>query len=60
MVYDFDNVYSIFRYLHSCLDNSINPFTQEQCSKEEIEQYWIRIIGKEKYFELQERCGNKK
>lgn len=60
MKYDVDNVYLIFRYLHKCLDEAIDPFTQESISKDQVEEYWLKIIGKEKYDELNIRAKRKK
>lgn len=52
---DEDVVFILFRYIHFCLDNYINPFTNEKCTKEEIETFWKRIIPDETYAELQEK-----
>ncbi len=49
------NVYNLFRYVHTCLDNKINPFTKKKLSQEEHEQFWRRIIGDEEFKKIQER-----
>jgi hypothetical protein len=56
LVYDIDNVVLLCRYVHSCLDNGVDPFTQERISKEEVKEYWYRIVGKE-YYEMLENRG---
>lgn len=53
--YEVSNIVTLSRYIHSCLDNCMDPFTQERIGKEEAKEYWIRIIGEEKYKELEER-----
>lgn len=44
LMYDVNNVYCLCRYHHDSLDNCRNPFNQDQITKEEVEQYWSRII----------------
>jgi hypothetical protein len=55
MIYDNDNVYLLSRYVHGCIDGFIDPITKQSMSWEESQNYWIRIIGQEKYNELYER-----
>ena len=52
--YENRNVISLFRYLHYCQDNCMNPFTGQPNTKEERDQLWIRIIGQEEWNWLQE------
>lgn len=49
------NVVLLYRYVHTCLDNMINPFTKKKLSQEEHEQFWRRIIGDEEFKQIQER-----
>ena len=55
MKYDVDNVYSLYRYIHKSLDELFDPFTRKPISKEEASNYWKRIIGEDKYNELEQR-----
>lgn len=59
MKYDVDNVYSLYRYLHKSLDEAFDPFTREPITKEQVADYWKRIIGENKYNELVERSRKK-
>lgn len=52
--YENRNVISMYRYLHYCQDNCINPFNGESISSEERDKTWIRIIGQEEWDWLQE------
>lgn len=56
LIYDVDNVVLLCRYVHSCLDGGIDPFTQKRISKEEVKEYWYRIVGRDHY----EMLKNKK
>ena len=55
MKYDIDNVYILSRYAHTCIDNYLNPFTEKYMGKEGNKIFWIKIIGEEKYNELEVR-----
>jgi hypothetical protein len=59
MKYDVDNVYLLFRRVHKALDGCFDPFTGKPITKEEVINYWKRIIGEEKYNELIERSKGK-
>lgn len=52
--YDMDNTVLLFRAFHNRLDEGKNPLNGKMATKEEIEAWWIRLIGKEKYEELKE------
>lgn len=54
MKYMEDNIVLLNRYSHSMLDRRKNPITGVSISKEEHEQWWIFIIGKERYNKLKE------
>lgn len=58
MIYHTDNVYTLYRWVHQCLDNYIDPIKNIPITKEEIQIYWCRIIGEEKYNELYRRYRN--
>lgn len=47
--YESENVYCLYRLFHSRLDQYQNPLTGAPTTKEEIEQWWRRIVGNEKY-----------
>ncbi|HPJ86580.1 MAG TPA: hypothetical protein PLU55_00540 [Candidatus Pacearchaeota archaeon] len=55
MIYDTDNVYTLYRGVHSAIDHLIDPITQKPMSYEQSQNYWKRIIGEQKYNELYER-----
>lgn len=55
MIYDIDNVYTLYRGIHSAIDHFIDPITQKSMSWEQSQNYWKRIIGEQKYNELYER-----
>lgn len=54
------NVFLLYRYVHTCLDNMINPFTKKKLSQEEHEQFWRRIIGNAEFKSIQERVQQDK
>ena len=60
MRYMADNVVLLNRVFHSRLDIGKNPLTGKSMSKEEHEQWWIRIVGKNKFEELKEIAKNVK
>ena len=53
---DEDNIVLLPRYLHKCLDDYINPFTQKIMKKEEHDDIWICIIGEERWNRLHEKA----
>ncbi len=55
MKYDLDNVISLNRFSHSMLDSGKHPLTGKMLHKEQQRSWWIRIIGINKYEELEER-----
>lgn len=54
--YDVDNVYTLNRYSHSMLDIGRCPLSGKVISKAEVEAWWMRIVGVDKYEELKERA----
>ena len=50
--YELDNVWTINRFSHDCLDNCKDPVTGEDITKEERDNWWKRIIGIETYEKL--------
>ena len=48
-----DNIVMIPRYLHTNIDQLINPFTQEGMTKDEHTELWKLIVGEERYDRLQ-------
>lgn len=52
---DEDNIVLLPRYLHKCLDDYINPFTQKIMKKEEHDDVWICIVGEERWNRLHEK-----
>lgn len=58
MKYDLDNVCVLNRYSHSMLDSGKHPLNGRMISKEEHEEWWIRIIGEDLYRELKIRSKN--
>jgi hypothetical protein len=51
--YEEKNVYCLSRYVHKCLDECMDPFTQLPINRQKVKEYWIRIIGEEIYNWLQ-------
>lgn len=49
MCYLEENVVTLNRFSHDCLDNCQNPLTGEPITKEERDGWWERIVGKETY-----------
>ena len=43
--YEIRNVYILYRRIHFCLDNCLDPFSGRSITKEERDNIWIRIIG---------------
>lgn len=58
MKYDLDNVVPLNRYSHSMLDQNRDPISGEQISNEDKIDWWIFIIGNNKYQELLSRSTN--
>lgn len=58
MAYDTDNIVLLPRYLHSCLDNFINPFTQQKLSRKEHHELWESILGTSKIVRLDNKNKN--
>ena len=48
-----DNIVMIPRYLHTNIDQLINPFTQERMTRDEHTELWKLIVGEERYDRLQ-------
>lgn len=55
LYYEKRNVYLINKYSHRNLDSFRCPITSKNISKEEVVNWWVRIIGKEEYIWL---CEN--
>jgi hypothetical protein len=47
--YDVDNIICLMRIFHSRLDQLRNPITGKMIEKEDVKNWFIRIIGEEKY-----------
>lgn len=60
MKYEQSNIFLLYRYVHFCLDNYLNPFTEEKITKEEVQEFWKRMIGEQTYAELQEMSTGRK
>lgn len=52
MIYMLENVVTLNRYSHDCLDNCQNPLTGERITREERDKWWERIVGVETYQHL--------
>lgn len=57
MVYDVDNVVVMNRWSHDNLDHNRSPVNGKNLTKEEVHQWWARIVGVEKYKELLMRAS---
>lgn len=55
---DEDNIVLLPRYLHKCLDDYINPFSNKIMKKEEHDDIWIYIVGEERWNRLHEKVLN--
>jgi len=53
--YDKDNIVLLNRYSHSMLDRYRHPITGEQITDSEVKQWWIFIVGKERYNSLKSK-----
>lgn len=49
MKYCIDNVVTLNRWSHSCLDSSKHPITGELISAKEVYHWWTLIVGSEEY-----------
>jgi len=52
MCYLDDNVILLNRKSHDWIDSGLSPITGKNISKEELEYFWIRIIGQDLYNKL--------
>lgn len=50
-----ENVATLYRYVHTCIDQFLDPFTEEYIGKEGNIYYWKRIVGEDIYNELERR-----
>lgn len=55
MKYDRENVVPLNRYSHDCLDSRRHPVSGVSISDEEVEDFWLAIVGKERYTALKEK-----
>ena len=53
--YDPENVIPLNRYSHTMLDQHRHPVTGEYLSPEELEGWWVFLVGKSTYFRLKSR-----
>ncbi len=53
--YDIDNVIMIKRIFHNRLDCQLDPITGKGITKEELKNWWMKIIGKDKYNKLEKK-----
>ena len=53
LYYDPTNLVTLSRKYHSRLDMYKNPLTGKSATKEEIQNWWIRIVGKKTWNHLQ-------
>ena len=51
--HDNKNLVFLNRYSHSMIDSFHDPITGENISKQQKEEWWRRIVGKERYDSLQ-------
>lgn len=49
LYYNVDNIVTLNRYSHSMLDSFHHPLYGNSISKEEQQEWWIKIIGKNRY-----------
>lgn len=54
---DEENIVLLPRYLHKCLDDYINPFTMKNMKKEEHDDFWICIVGLERWENLKNKLN---
>lgn len=54
--YDEDNIVVMNRYSHSCIDQHRSPINGTSITKEEREEWWIKIVGEIRYFKLKEKA----
>ena len=59
MKYDEENVVLLSRLFHSRIDQLQDPVTGESISPEERQQWWIRIVGKNRYDKLYNKAHKK-
>lgn len=56
MCYDEDNVILLNRYSHDNLDHNRCPVTGRRLTRNQVHQWWARIVGVQKYKELLDRA----
>lgn len=49
LTYDVTNVYCLCRFHHTCVDNLINPLTNESMTQNEQWYWWVRIRYKKTF-----------
>lgn len=59
MKYDPDNIILLSRLLHSRIDHYTDPITDKTITKKEHIDWWIRIVGKQRYDRLLKKSQNK-
>jgi len=57
-IYNAQNVVLLNRYSHHNLDECRHPITGLFITKEEVEQWWKRIVGEERYEQLYNQAYN--
>jgi len=53
LCYELDNLVSLNRYSHSCLDDCKHPITGEKISSDEMYEWWKKITGPKQWSRLQ-------
>lgn len=56
--YDVDNLVTLNRWSHSCLDSQKHPITGKMIAADEKRAWWILIIGEDRFKRLEERANN--
>ena len=59
MKYDKDNIVTMNRFSHSCIDQCCNPITGKQINDGERERWWVYIIGEKRYSKLKDKAYKK-
>lgn len=59
MKYDVDNVILLSRLFHSRIDHYTDPITGSIIDKEQHTNWWIRLVGKERYNRLLKKSKEK-
>ena len=55
MKHDVDNIVSLYRLFHSRMDAGQDPLTGKSISKRRITEWWMYIVGYDRYTQLEER-----